>query len=173
VRKALIERSKEHRANGREFGLAIATKLREEGHSVAFNGHLNILNFPGFRVRLRLLWPTLGEVGQVWSLRLERISRYVDFDLIVRMEELSRPKDFFIAPPADVVVRFPRCLIDPISIELARYWCQSPQQLLERIKMLNDLGNDTTSEGSDSGPRSDVVLATHRGEHPRPRAPRA
>ena len=118
---------------------AIAAKLREEGHLVAFDGRLNILDFPELRVRLRLLWPAFGEVGQVWRIRVERISRNVDFDLLVRMEDLSRPKDFFVVPPADVVVRFPHWLVDPVPIELARFWCQSPQQLLERIETFSAL----------------------------------
>jgi hypothetical protein len=65
-----------------------------------------------------------------------------------RMEDLSCPNDFYVAPPADVVVRFPRCLIDPIPIELARYWCQSPEQLLERMKTLNERGNATLTSAT-------------------------
>ncbi len=119
--------------NSREFGLAIARKLTEDGHLAAFDGRLNVLDLSELRVRLRLLWPTFGEVGQAWRIRVERISRDVDFDLLVRMEEQFRAKDFFVVPPADVVVRFPQWLTQEIPTELTRFWCRSPQQLLERI----------------------------------------
>lgn len=133
---ALVERTRQRRENRREFGLAIARRLREDGRHVAFDGRLNVLDFSELRVRLRLLWPTFGEVGQAWRIRVERISRDVDFDLLVRMEDRSRPKDFFVVPPADVVVRFPQWLTQEIPTELARFWCRSPQQLLERIRTL-------------------------------------
>jgi hypothetical protein len=38
-------------------------KLTEDGHAVAFDRRLNVLEFSDMRVRLRLLWPTFGEVG--------------------------------------------------------------------------------------------------------------
>jgi hypothetical protein len=115
---------------------------------VAFDGRLNVLDFKKLRIRLRLLWPTCGEVGRVWRIRVERISGSVDFDLLVRMEDLSRPKDFFLVPPADVIVRFPHWLIDPIPTDLGRFWCQSPKRLLERIQMLNERGNAALAERS-------------------------
>ncbi|HET7525733.1 MAG TPA: hypothetical protein VFK10_07305, partial [Burkholderiaceae bacterium] len=146
--KALFERMNRRKANGRELGIALAEKLRRDGHLVAFDGRLNVLDFTNLRVRLRLLWPTPGEVGQVRRIRIERISRDVDFDLLVRMEDLSRPKDFFVVAPADVVVRFPHWLIDLVPTELARYWCQSPQRLLERLRTLNERGHAALSDGS-------------------------
>ena len=134
---ALAERARQRREHGREFGVAIARKLREDGHLVAFDGRLNVLDFSELRIRLRLLWPTIGEVGQAWRIRVERISRDVDFDLLVRMEERFRPKDFFVVPPADVVIRFPQWLTQQIPTELSRFWCRSPQQLLERMRTIN------------------------------------
>ena len=135
---ALGERGRQRREHGREFGLAIARKLRDDGHLVAFDGRLNVLDFPELRMRLRLLWPTFGEVGQAWRIRVERISRAVDFDLLVRMEDRFRPKDFFVVPPADVVIRFPQWLSEQIPTELTRFWCRSPQQLLERIGTISE-----------------------------------
>jgi DNA invertase Pin-like site-specific DNA recombinase len=136
--KALSERARQRIEHGRAFGLAIARKLREDGHLVAFDGRLNVLDFPELRMRLRLLWPTVGEAGQAWRIRVERISRDVDFDLLVRMEDRFQPKDFFVVPPADVVVRFPQWLTEQIPIELTRFWCRSPQQLLERIRTISE-----------------------------------
>jgi hypothetical protein len=136
--KALVARATQRKEDGREFGLAIAQKLREDGHLVAFDGRLNVLDFPELRIRLRLLWPTFGELGQVWRIRVERISRNVDFDLLVRMEERFRPKDFFVVPPPDVVVRFPQWLTQQIPTELARFWCRSPRQVLDRIRTINE-----------------------------------
>jgi DNA invertase Pin-like site-specific DNA recombinase len=138
LHKALFERARQRRENAREFGLAIAQKLREGGHLVTFDGRLNVINFPNLRVRLRLLWPTFGEVGQAWRIRVERISREVDVDLLVRMEDRFRPKDFFVVPPTDVVVRFPQWLTQQIPAELNRFWCRSPQQLLDRIRTINE-----------------------------------
>jgi hypothetical protein len=120
----------------RDFGLAIAGRLRENGLQAAFDGRLNVLEFPTLRMRLRLLWSSFGSVGEAWSMRVERVDREVDFDLLVRMEDWYRPKDFFVVPPADVVVRFPQWLVERIPTELARFWCGSPQQLLERIRTL-------------------------------------
>jgi hypothetical protein len=135
---ALSERARQRMEHGRAFGLAIARKLREAGHLVAFDGRLNVLDFPELRMRLRLLWPTAGEVGQAWRIRVERISRDVDFDLLVRMEDRFQPKDFFVVSPADVVVRFPQWLTEQIPIELTRFWCRSPQQLLERVRTISE-----------------------------------
>jgi hypothetical protein len=135
--KAVFERGRQRRANAREFGLAMVRKLTEDGHAVAFDRRLNVLDFSDMRVRLRLLWPTFGEVGDAWRIRVERISRDVDFDLLVRMEDWLRPKDFFVVPPADVVVRFPQWLTEPIASELAQFWCRSPKDLLERIKTIS------------------------------------
>lgn len=135
---ALGERARQRVAHGREFGLAIARRLREDGHLVAFDGRLNVLDFPEFRMRLRLLWPAVGEVGQAWRIRVERVSRDVDFDLLVRMEDPFRPKDFFVVPPADVVIRFPQWLTQQVPTELGRFWCRSPQQLLERMRTIKE-----------------------------------
>ena len=138
LRKGIADRARQRRENGRELGIAIAWKLREDGHKVSFDGRLNVLDFPQFRMRLRLLWPMLGEVGQAWRIRVERVSREVDFDLVVRMEDRFRPKDFFVASPADVVGRFPQCLTEQIPTEIVRFWCRSPQQLLERIRTISE-----------------------------------
>jgi hypothetical protein len=136
LRKTLFARMMERKHNGKALGAALAERLSAEGRPVAFDRRLNVLNFPGLKMRVRLLWPTAGEVGQVWRIRVEQIKRDVEFDLLVRMEELSRPKDFFIVEPADLVIRFPHWLIDPVPAELSRFWCQSPQQLLDRVEKI-------------------------------------
>ena len=71
-RRTTLEVSRKQTEHSRAFGLAIAQKLREGGHLVAFDGRLNVLDFQDLRIRLRLLWPTIGEVGQVWRIRVER-----------------------------------------------------------------------------------------------------
>ena len=141
LNKALCERAQQRRDDLREFGNAVAQRLREVGHQVTFDGRLNVFDFPEGRMRLRLLWPTLGEVGDTWRLRVEKISRDVDFDLLVRMEGRTRAKDFFIVPPADVAVRFPQWLCDRVPNELSRFWCRTPEQLLERIRTYLDPGS--------------------------------
>jgi hypothetical protein len=52
------------------------------------------------------------------------------------MEALCRPKDFFVVEPADLVVRFPHWLLDPVPIELDEFWCRTPKQLLDRVDAL-------------------------------------
>lgn len=136
--EGLVSRATERRAISRQFGFALAERLREAGRRVAFDGRLNVLDFEGFRMRVRLLWPTFGEVGQTWRIRVERISRDVEFDLLVRMEELFRPKDYFVVPPADVVIRFPQWLTLQIPEELVRFWCGAPGQLLQRIRAIQE-----------------------------------
>jgi hypothetical protein len=56
------------------------------------------------------------------------------------MEDTSRPKDFFVVSPADVVVRFPQWLVEEVPLELTRFRCQGLQELVERIRTLNDRG---------------------------------
>ena len=126
----------ERKHNGKALDAALAERLSEDGRPVAFDRRLNVLNFSGLKMRVRLLWPTVGEVGQVWRIRVEQIKRDVEFDLLIRMEELSRPKDFFIVKPADLVIRFPHWLIDPVPAELSRFWCRSSQKLLDRIEKI-------------------------------------
>lgn len=133
LHRALFARMMERKHNGKALGTALADRLSEGGRRVAFDRRLNVLTIAGMKVRVRLLWPTVGEVGQVWRIRVEQIKRDVEFDLLVRMEELFRPKDFFIVQPADLVIRFPHWLIDPVPVELDRFWCRNPQQLMDRI----------------------------------------
>lgn len=76
LKDAVTERTRQRREDAHAFGLAIKHKLREDGHLVGFDGRLHVLS----------LWPTLGDIGQAWPIRVERISRQVDFDLLVRME---------------------------------------------------------------------------------------
>jgi hypothetical protein len=137
LKNALHKRADQRRENVREFGAAITGKLREDGHVVRFDGRLNVLNLQEVSIRVRLLWPMTAEFGQAWRIRVERISRDVDFDLLVRMEDRFRPRDFFVAPPADVVVRFPQWMTEQVQTDLARFWCRSPAQLLEIIRTLN------------------------------------
>ena len=129
----LFARMTERKRNGKALGMALASRISERGCPVAFDRRLDVLNFSALKMRVRLLWPTFGEVGQVWRIRVDKIKRDVDFDLLVRMEELFRPKDFFIVEPADLVIRFPHWLIDPVPVELERFWCRNPQQLIGRI----------------------------------------
>jgi hypothetical protein len=138
--QALVERSKVRRANGRKLGLALAQTLREDDQLVRFDGRSNVLRLTGLIIRLRPRWSMVGEVGQVWRIRVERISRDVDFDLLVRMEDTSRPKDFFVVSPADVVVRFPQWLVEQVPLELTGFRCHGPQDLVERNRILNDRG---------------------------------
>ena len=160
LNKALLERANLRRKHSREFGVAIARRLKQDGRLVAFDGRLNVLAFPGLRVRLRLLWPTFAEVGQVWRIRVERISRDVDFDLLVRMEDRFQPRDFFVVPPADVVVRFPQWLTQQIPVELNRFWCRSPQALLERIRTI-ELRPCLGGEWSHSGAMVSTAVHGH------------
>ena len=115
------------------------------------------MDFQELRIRLRLLWPAIGEVGQVWRIRVERISRDVDFDLLVRMEDWFQAKDYFVVPPSDVVVRFPQWLTLQIPTELARFACRSPQELMEQIRTLSNRGQVVTAASAAprraSGPR--------------------
>jgi DNA invertase Pin-like site-specific DNA recombinase len=120
-------------ANARQLGKALAERLREAGHVVSYDGRLHVVLFRSFTIGVLLLWPTLGEHGQTWQLQMRRVRRDIDFGLIVRMEEAYRPRDFFLASSADLAARFPNFLTDPIPTHLQRFWCQSPQQLLDRI----------------------------------------
>jgi hypothetical protein len=119
--------------NTKALGSAFAARFRESGRSAAFDRRLNILTLSGLKLRVRPIWPTEGEPGRVWRIRVDEIKRDVDFDLVVRMEDIFRPKDFFIVEPADLVVRFPHWLLDPVPEELDRFWCRSPKQLLDLL----------------------------------------
>ena len=46
-----------------------------------------------------LLWPSFGVFRQLRWVRVKRISRAVNFDLVVRMEDRFRPKDLVVVPP--------------------------------------------------------------------------
>ncbi len=139
LRRQIAERGRQRQADGFEFGCAIADRLKEDGHRVSFSGRSRVLVFPEFKVRPRLLWPTHGENWPILAdpIREDRVER-VDFDLLVRMEDGFLPKDFFVVPPADVVVRFPHWLKERLPRHLARYRCRTPQQLLARIRSLNE-----------------------------------
>jgi hypothetical protein len=65
----------------------------------------------------------------------------VDLVLLVRMSELSLAKDYFVVSPADVVMRLPHLLVDPVPAEISRFWCQSPAQLLQQLKVFSERGN--------------------------------
>ena len=146
--QALVERSKVRRASGRKLGLALAQTLREDDQLVRFDGRSNVLRLTGLNIRLRPLWSMVGEVGLVWRIRVEQINRNVDFDLLVRMEDTSRPKDFFVVSPADVAVRFPQWLVEQVPLELTRFWCQDSQELVERIRVLNDRGMGSKADSN-------------------------
>jgi hypothetical protein len=146
--QALVERSKLRRASGRKLGLALAQTLREDDQLVRFDGRLNVLRLTGLNIRLRPLWPMVGEVGLAWRIRVEQISRNVDFDLLVRMEDTTRPKDFFFVSPADVVVRFPQWLVEQVPLELTRFRCQGSRELVERIRVLNDRGMGSNADSN-------------------------
>ena len=90
----------------------------------------------------------VGEVGLAWRIRVEQISRNIDFDLLVRMDDTSRPKDFFVVSPADVVVRFPHWLVEQVPLELTRFRCQGSQELVERIRVLNDRGMGSKADSN-------------------------
>ena len=134
--KAHYELARRRQAHVREFGAALSMRLMESGCPNVFDGRHFCLDLPAIRLRLQLLWTKSPEPCRSWHLRLDRIRRDVDFDVLVRMEDWYRPLDFFVAPPADVAVRFPRSLPEQMPPRLARYWCQSSQHLLERIKAI-------------------------------------
>ena len=104
---------------------------------MAYDARMSVLHFHELRIRLRFLWPTLGEVGRVWRIRVDALSTERDLDLLVRMEERSRAMDFFLVPPADLVIRFPQCLTEQIPGDLARFRCESPQRLSEQIRAVS------------------------------------
>jgi DNA invertase Pin-like site-specific DNA recombinase len=132
--KRLVTRARQQQMDGREFARALTLTLVEDGQVVAYDGRLNVLDFHELRVRVRVLWPTLGEVGRVWRIRIERLSAEYDFDLLVRMEDRLRAMDFFLVPPADVVIRFPQWLTEQMPADLACFRSQSAKQLMERIR---------------------------------------
>lgn len=136
LRKALFERMMMRKHDGKALGIALADRLSERGRRAVFDRRLNVLHCSGLKMRVRPLWPTDGEIGQVWRIRVDQIKRDVDFDLLVRMEELSRPRDFFLVEPAELVIRFPQWLVDPVPEELDRFWCRTPKQLLDRVDAL-------------------------------------
>jgi hypothetical protein len=138
LKKKLVAQVRQHRWSAREVARDLTRAFVEDGHRAAYDRRMSVLNFPELRVRLRFLWPTLGEVGRVWRIRVDRLSTENDLDLIVRMEDLSRPLDFFLVPPADVVIRFPQWLTEKVATDLARFRCASPQQLVERIRAIVD-----------------------------------
>ena len=84
-------------------------------------------------MRLRLLWPTASEFGPAWLIRVNKLGQQADLDLLVRMESRERPVDYFIASPADVLVRFPRALTASVPPNMVRFWCPEKAMLLERL----------------------------------------
>jgi hypothetical protein len=137
LKKKRLAQVRQHQSDAREVARALTRTLVEDGHLAAYDGRMGLLNCNELRVRLRFLWLTLAEVGRVWRMRVDRLCTENDFDLLVRMEDRLPPLDFFLAPPADVVIRFPQCLTEQIPADLARFWCASPQQLLERIRAMD------------------------------------
>ncbi|NUZ07677.1 recombinase family protein [Piscinibacter koreensis] len=154
--RAISERTCERKADASAFGTALAERLKEAGHTVAYDGRLHVLMLPELKMRLRLLYSTLSPVGRVWRLRVDRLSRDVDLDLVVRMEARLRAIDFFLAPSPDVVVGFPPWLTEQVPIELTRFWCDSPEQLLDRISSLRQL---RTAHGLDEATKTNPDMS--------------
>jgi hypothetical protein len=94
---------------------------------------MNVLSWYGLKIRLRFLWPTVGEAGRVWPIRVERLNTANDFELLVRMLDRSQPMDYFLASPGDVVIRFPQWLAEQITDDLARFHCDTLTELGERV----------------------------------------
>lgn len=136
LKVALVARARQHQLDGREVARALTRTIREHGHVVAYDGRMNVLDLQELRMRLRFLWPTIGEAGHVWPIRVDRLSTEYDFELLVRMEDRSQPMDFFLVPPAEVVVRFPQWLAETIPNELTRFQCATLDQLLGRIRAI-------------------------------------
>lgn len=137
AKAALVARAYQRRQHGLAFGHAIEHRLRESGYEVMFDGHRHVLAFPNLALRLRLLWPTSAEVGLVWFLRIDRASRNADFDILVRMEDWYRAKDFFLATPADVVARFPQWMTETVQAGLESFWCRTPREFLDRLRAID------------------------------------
>ena len=54
LHKTLFARMMERKHNGKALGAALAERLSEKGRPVAFDRRLNVLNFPGLKMRVRL-----------------------------------------------------------------------------------------------------------------------
>ena len=67
---------------------------------------------PVVGVRPRFLWPTSGEVGRAWHVRIDKLTQKADFDLLVPMEGRSGPMNFFVAASSDVLIQFSRWLTE-------------------------------------------------------------
>src|SRR5207244_3117022 len=99
-----------------DFGVAFALRLCDLGLQANYNGRTRLLSFPGmWTIRPRLLWPVSNEDGLSWHVRIDRKTDGADFDLLVRMEDRFRPKDYFVATSVDVAFRFPHWLNDRVS----------------------------------------------------------
>lgn len=101
LKRKLMAQVRQHRSDARAVARDLTRTLAEDGHLVAYDGRVGVLHFNALRVRLRSLWPTLGEAGRVWLIQVARLSTENDFELLVRMDDGLRPLDFFLAPPAD------------------------------------------------------------------------
>jgi DNA invertase Pin-like site-specific DNA recombinase len=135
VRRAVKQRGDIHRSHARTFGAALARALSEKGLYATFDGHFHVLHLSGLEIWLRLLWPTPDGLGDSrWHIRHFRHSMDVDLELLVRMEEMFRPLDYFVADPANVSSRFPQWLSQQAPIELTQFWCPSPDALIARLR---------------------------------------
>jgi DNA invertase Pin-like site-specific DNA recombinase len=133
LKRKLITQARQHQSDARTFAGALTQSLVDDGHVAAYDRRMSVLNLHELRIRLRFLWPTFGELGRMWRIRVGRLSTENDFDLLVRMKDRFQLLDLFLVPPADVVIRFPQWLTEETPTDLARFRCESSQQLLERI----------------------------------------
>jgi hypothetical protein len=139
IKRAVMERRDLHRFHARTLGVALARALTEEGVYATFDGHFHVLTLDRLHIWLRLLWSAPDEDSRSkWHIRRFAHSMNVDLELLIRMEQVFRPLDFFVATSADVTSRFPRWLAELVPLELARFWCPSPVELVERLRTLRD-----------------------------------
>jgi DNA invertase Pin-like site-specific DNA recombinase len=141
VRRAVTQRGMLHRSHARAFGAALARALSEKGLYATFDGHFHVLDLDPLKIWVRLLWPAPDENGRSkWHVRFFKHSMDVDLELLVRMEEMFRPLDYFVAAPPDISSRFPHWLKEQVPVELTHYWHSTPDALVERLRQVRKAG---------------------------------
>jgi hypothetical protein len=73
LRKKLFDRMIRRKQDGKALGQALADRFSERGTPATFDRRLNVLCFSGLKLRVRPVWPTDSETGQVWRIRVDQI----------------------------------------------------------------------------------------------------
>jgi DNA invertase Pin-like site-specific DNA recombinase len=142
-RVAIMQRTTARAVRFRECGKDLAKWLTNAGLPMKFNGRLKVLRGAGLYVQLRMLWSApLGGDGLNWPIRIAKFSPQVDVQLFVRMEDECTPKDYLLAPPADVATRFPHWLAEQVADEISRFWCPTLEVLAQRLRGMADRQNE-------------------------------